>query len=131
MTGQQEIERLVRRLRNEFPPNIPKERTENVASSLDDANTMAVEENDHAETSTVDEDEDKSSDTPEDEQSGSDVERGNGDQDSDTNDGDEDDEGKSCMRVLPLYSMLSTAKQMRIFAEPPPGMAKSRCVAAE
>ncbi|KAI8822433.1 P-loop containing nucleoside triphosphate hydrolase protein [Fimicolochytrium jonesii] len=144
MTGQQEIQVLVRKLRKEFPM---KQANELEPNEIEDAalKPVATAEGESGAGSLFEEG-DESADVEmgrgqDDYQSDSDAEGANDEDDEEEHvdvlgglSGDEDDEATELnnrqdpktateplpLHVLPLYSLLPTAAQMRVFSSPPP-----------
>lgn len=120
LTGQQEITQMVKRLRKEFPfPKISKHRknNSNVATVRVNSKTTDLEV----------EDIDFSVKIIDEEQFNAEIQ-----EESDIDDTSEDEEGfeeelteeqtpNDPLYVLPLYSLLPTKEQMKVFENPPPG----------
>lgn len=124
LTGQNEIQTLVKKLKNEFPfPQKKKRQT--VSYKRDD------KEEDNSDELTIKVDSKKTDVEAED----IDFTIGNNENTDDYDEGEEDEENeegfdevleegqtdKDPLFVLPLYSLLPTKEQMKVFQDPPPG----------
>jgi ATP-dependent RNA helicase DHX37/DHR1 len=110
MTGQQEIETLCYRLRKKFPLNRAK------INNKSKANDLKKESKESKDSKEAEEKHEKVK--PEEA-----LIEGEEDSDSEDEDSDGDEaEGVGPMCVLPLYSALSTASQLKVFQPPPEGV---------
>ena len=119
MTGQQEITHMVKRLRKEFP--FPKRQSliqkDNIPTVRVDAATADVEAEDVDFSVAVKEEMQFEEDLPSDEE-GSDAEEEEEGFEETLEEGQTD---RDPLYVLPLYSLLPTKEQMKVFRDPPPG----------
>ncbi|KAG0676179.1 putative ATP-dependent RNA helicase DHR1 [Kluyveromyces marxianus] len=119
MTGQQEITHMVKRLRKEFP--FPKRQSliqkDNIPTVRVDAATADVEAEDVDFSVVVKEEMQFEEDLPSDEE-GSDAEEEEEGFEETLEEGQTD---RDPLYVLPLYSLLPTKEQMKVFRDPPPG----------
>lgn len=119
MTGKAEIVAMVKKLRNEFPLPGTKSKKIKDTSDIDDLVDVRIDANNaDVEAEEIDfevneleinEENDDYKEDESDEEEGFDEER------------DEDQTENDPLYVLPLYSLLPTSEQMKIFEEPPAG----------
>lgn len=112
MTGQQEIETLCYRLRKKFPV------TRSKINNKSKVNDMKKQNKESKESDSKETEEKHEKVKPEEA-----LIEGEEDSDSEDEDSDRDEaEGVGPMCVLPLYSALSTASQLKVFQPPPEGV---------
>jgi hypothetical protein len=118
MTGQDEIEALCRKLRRKFPARNYKEEnttttitttSTNTNTNTNTNNTTQSTSNEEIENMNVNEDPDIDFDLDSDEEDNNETMK----------DMDQVDETVPPLHVLPLYSMLPSAQQMKVFQDPP------------